>query len=165
MDSARSEAGPGNIVIEGLEHATTLMLRHVSHRGGYSMTTLSVMARLEREGPARLTALAAAEGVAQPSMSQLVQRLEREDLATRVGDPADGRASLIALTDEGRALLADGRRSRHARLADLLAALPPEDQAALALAMHVAVPVVRRLLDQAAQPQAPGAGRARTDAP
>ncbi|HYZ57653.1 MAG TPA: MarR family transcriptional regulator, partial [Streptosporangiaceae bacterium] len=47
--------------------------------------------------------LAAAECVSQPSMSQLVQRLEQQGLATRASDPADGRAALIAITDAGRA--------------------------------------------------------------
>ena len=135
-------------IAEALDQAAVLVMRHLTDRAGLSITTISVLARLSEEGPARLTALAAAECVSQPSMSQLVQRLERQGLATRASDPADGRAALIAITDAGRALLADLRRASRTRLADLLATLPAEDEAALTLAMHVALPVIQRMIPQ-----------------
>jgi DNA-binding MarR family transcriptional regulator len=47
-------------------------------------------------------------GIGQPAMTAPVRRLVRPDLVTRVGDPADGRAALVTLTDSGRALL-DGQ--------------------------------------------------------
>nr|WP_078917165.1 MarR family transcriptional regulator [Streptomyces sp. NRRL S-813] len=118
-----------------------------------SFTTASTLARLEREGPARLTALAVAEGVAQPSMTQLVQRLERRGLVRRVDDPADGRVTLVAVTDAGRELLAERRRLRDGRLADLLAALPAEEQQALGEAVRTALPLVRQMLEGAAGPR------------
>ncbi|MGZ0200839.1 MarR family winged helix-turn-helix transcriptional regulator [Streptomyces sp. RM1] len=116
-----------------------------------SLTAASTLARLEREGPLRLTLLAAAEGVAQPSMSQLVQRLERQGLIMRVGDAVDGRVTLIGISDAGRDVLAARRRSRDARLADLMATLPDDDQRALAEAMRVAAPLVQRMLTDDAQ--------------
>ena len=72
-----------------------------------------------------------------------------------VSDPADGRAALVGITDAGRALLADRRQERHKRLADLLAALPAADEPALALAMHVALPIVRRLSTTPHRPATP----------
>ena len=155
MDWTRWAENREDIAV-ALDQAAVLVMRHLTDRAGLSSTAISVLARLSEEGPARLTALAVAEGVSQPSMSQLVQRLERQGLATRASDPADGRAALIAVTDAGRALLADLRRARHSRLAELLATLPPEDEAALALAMHVAVPIIQRLIRNAAQPRTPG---------
>jgi DNA-binding MarR family transcriptional regulator len=112
-----------------------------------SFTAASTLARLEHEGPVRLTALAVAEGVAQPSMTQLVQRLERQGLARRVGDPDDGRVTLVAITDAGRHELAERRRMRDSHLADLLAALPAEEQQALGAAMRTALPLVQRMLE------------------
>lgn len=134
------------------------MVRHMADRQGLSLTSASVLARVDREGPVRLTSLASAAGVSQPGMTQLVQRLERQGLAARVTDPEDGRAALVGITDAGQALLADLRRARHSRLAELLATLPPEDEAALALAMHVAMPIIQRLIHNATHPgaQAPG---------
>ena len=37
------------------------------------------------------------------------------------------------------------------RMADLLTALPAEDEVTLTLAMHVALPIIRRLIDDAQQ--------------
>ncbi|MFJ6662498.1 MULTISPECIES: MarR family winged helix-turn-helix transcriptional regulator [unclassified Streptomyces] len=123
-----------------------------------SFTAAATLARLEREGPLRLTLLAAAEGVAQPSMTQLVQRLERQDLVMRVDDAVDGRVTLIAVTDAGREVLAARRRSRDARLADLMATLADDDRHALADAMRVVAPLVQRMLAdpaKSAQPAKP----------
>lgn len=120
-----------------------------------SFTAASALARLEREGPARLTALAAAEGVTQPSMTQLVQRLERQALALRIDDPEDGRVTLVAITDTGREVLAERRQERDARLAALLSSLPDEEQQALASAMRTALPLVQRMLLQDGTQQPP----------
>jgi DNA-binding MarR family transcriptional regulator len=149
-------------IAEALDQAAVLVIRHLTDRAGLSLTAISVLARLSEEGPARLTALAAAEGVSQPSMSQLVQRLEGQGMATRASDPADGRAALIAVTDAGRTLLADLRHGRRIRLADLLATLSAEDEAALTLAMHVALPIIQRMIRNAAQAGTP-AGQPRPD--
>ncbi len=78
-------------------------------------------------------------------MTELVHRLERQGLAVRVDDPEDGRAALVGITDSGRALLDDRRRDRRERLADLLTALSPEEEATLTLALHVSLPIIRRL--------------------
>ncbi|MFH7340330.1 MarR family winged helix-turn-helix transcriptional regulator [Streptomyces sp. KHY 26] len=131
------------------------MIRAVTDHRDLSFTAASTLARLEREGPVRLTLLAAAEGVAQPSMTQLVQRLERQDLVMRVGDAVDGRVTLIAISDAGREVLAARRRSRDARLAELMAALPDDDQRALADAMRVVAPLVGRMLGGTARPARP----------
>jgi DNA-binding MarR family transcriptional regulator len=148
MDRLPAEHRRENIA-ETLEQVAALTVRHLADRKVLTFTAGTTLSRLDRGGPARLTALAAAEGISQPSMSQLVQRLERQGLATRVSDPEDGRAALIDITEAGRALLVDMRRANRAKLTELLATLPAEDEAALALAMHVVRPIVRRLIDNA----------------
>jgi DNA-binding MarR family transcriptional regulator len=142
-------------VAEGLEQAAILMVRHLSVRAGLGLTASVALSTLDREGPARVTTLAAAGNIGQPTMTELVQRLERQGLVTRVEDPADGRAALVTITDTGRALLDDQRRERHERLAEMLAALPDEDEATLALTMRVALPIIGRLIRNATNP-APG---------
>src|SRR3954465_2202661 len=62
-----------------------------------SRTAGSVLATLA-EGPRRITDLAAAEAVAQPTVTTLVGRLERDGLVRRAADPADARAVLVHLT-------------------------------------------------------------------
>jgi len=138
---------------EGLEQAAILVLRHLSDRTGMSLTTSLALSTLDQEGPARVTALAAAASIGQPAMTELVQRLERQSLVIRVDDPGDGRAALVTITDAGRALLDAQRRDRRDRLADLLTGLPADDEVTLTLAMRVALPVIRRLIDDAQQPR------------
>lgn len=47
--------------------------------------------------------------VEQPSMAQLLARMERDGLIQRVPDPADGRSSLIMLSEEAKRRLPKGR--------------------------------------------------------
>jgi hypothetical protein len=86
-------------------------------------------------------------------MTQLIQRLERDGLAARTSDPADGRAILVGITDAGRALMAEVREGLRGRLAELLTTLSVEDEATLSLAMHVALPIIQRLNERARQPR------------
>ncbi|MEU0965308.1 MarR family transcriptional regulator [Streptomyces sp. NPDC005917] len=148
MDRTPAVGSP-ELIVDALREATTLMVRHVVDRD-LNLTTASTLARLGRGEPVRLTALAAAEGIAQPSMTQLVKRLEQQGLARRVSHPEDGRVALVTITDAGRELLAERQRAQHDRLAELVATLSAEDAEALALAMEAALPVIRSLIHNAA---------------
>jgi DNA-binding MarR family transcriptional regulator len=119
------------------------MLRRLVPSDGLSLTTGSTLHRLDRHGAARLSDLAAREGVTQPAMSQLVSRLERDGLASRETDPADGRVVLVQITRAGRDLLARRREARAQRLAELVAGLSAEERATLAAAL----PVLDKLSD------------------
>jgi DNA-binding MarR family transcriptional regulator len=107
----------------------------LADRSALNLTASSVLDALQREGPIRVTTLAATTGIGQPSMTELVQRLERQGLVIRVDDPGDGRAALVTITNAGRALLDGRRRYRCDRPGELLTALPAEDEASLTLAM------------------------------
>ena len=135
---------------EALRVGTTLMVRHLAR--GTSLTSRNVLSALAAEGPCRLTALAAATGIAQPAMTQLVGRLEREGVVVRLIDPEDARATLVAITDAGRALRDELHQSLHERMAELLDGLSADDQVTLALAMRVAMPLLQQLTRDAAQP-------------
>lgn len=134
---------------ETLDQATDLSARYLSDRAGLSASAGFLLNRVSREGPARLTTLATREGVSQPSMTQLIQRLERQGLVTRRADPDDGRVALVAMTESGKALLDDRRRTRRERLNVLLATLSTEEEFALWLAAHVALPILHRLVQNA----------------
>jgi DNA-binding MarR family transcriptional regulator len=136
-------------IAEALRVGTTLMVRHLAR--GTSLTSRNVLAALAAEGPSRLTALATATGIAQPAMTQLVGRLEREGLVVRLIDPEDARATLVAITDAGRALRDELHQSLHEHMAGLLDRLPADDQATLALAMRVAMPLLQQLTRDAAE--------------
>jgi len=138
-------------IATAMQAAVVLLVRHLSYGQGQSLTSSSVLAQLDEDGPVRISALAAASGVSQPSMTELVGRLEREGLVTRLSDPQDGRATLVDITASGRAQRSQLRRTLHDRLVELLGMLAAEDQATLSLAMRVASPFILRLTQFAAQ--------------
>jgi DNA-binding MarR family transcriptional regulator len=83
----------------------------------------------------RITDLAAAELVAQPTMTGLVRRLEQDGLVRRTPDPGDARAVLVELTDAGRDQLAAVRQARAEVLRERLDRLDGDARAALADAL------------------------------
>lgn len=97
-----------------------------------SRTAASVLATLGLEGPQRVTTLAARESIAQPSMSQLLQRLERKGLVERREDPADRRACRMAITAAGEQAMRSRAQARSAWLDERLQQLPAADRDALA---------------------------------
>jgi DNA-binding MarR family transcriptional regulator len=94
----------------------------------------SVLGSLEH-GPLRMTALAAEHGVRLPTMTAQINRLERDGLVTRGRDASDARVVTAALTSTGRVRLREAREVRIAFLAERIAALSPDDRAALAAAL------------------------------
>jgi DNA-binding MarR family transcriptional regulator len=131
---ARSERTLAVAVAARIERLLGLF-RSLSPPSGLSLTAAATLATLERSGPSRLTSLAAKEGVTQPAMTQLIGRLQESGLVSRTADPADGRVVQVRVTDEGRAMLARRRAVRAERLAEVLARLSPEEQAALGAAL------------------------------
>jgi DNA-binding MarR family transcriptional regulator len=94
-----------------------------------SRTGASVLKTLFEEGPQRVTTLAANEPVAQPTMSAVVQRLERRGLVSRSGDPDDGRASLVEITAQGEQVMRARVQARAHWLAEKLSGLGAADRA------------------------------------
>jgi DNA-binding MarR family transcriptional regulator len=125
-----------------LSKLVRLLIRETAG-AGMSRTSLSVLAALRDAGSARITELAEAERVAQPSMTTLVSRLEEQGLVERRSDPLDGRAVVVALTPAGRAELERMTTARAELLARRLEALTAEERAALAAAL----PALDRLID------------------
>jgi DNA-binding MarR family transcriptional regulator len=151
------EATDGEQIAAVLHAAAVLLVRHLSYGQGQSLTSSTVLALLADEGPARISVLATSSGVTQPSMTELVGRLQREGLVTRFTDPQDARATLVDITARGRTRLAKLQKSTHDRVVELLDMLPAEDQATLSLAMRVASPLIDQLTELAIQQPRPPA--------
>ena len=120
--------------------------RHLIPSEGVSLTAGSTLALLLRSGALRLTALAEREAVSQPAMTGLVSRLECAGLVARGADPTDGRAVLVELTAQGRALVEGRRARRAAAMEELLDLLDPGERARF----DAAIPALRRLVDHGA---------------
>jgi DNA-binding MarR family transcriptional regulator len=114
-----------------------------ARRDGFSRTAAATLGRLHDAGPTRLTELATAEGVAQPSMSALVARLADQGFVQRSSDLQDARVVLLSLTPAGESLVAQRRAARAERLDRALGALPPPPVDAIADAL----PALSRLAD------------------
>jgi DNA-binding MarR family transcriptional regulator len=102
-------------------------VRRVDEEAGLSAARLSALSVLVFGGPTALGSLARAEQVSAPTMSRLVDALEREGLVTRGADERDGRAVLVAATAEGERILVEGRRRRTEELAGLFEELSADE--------------------------------------
>ncbi|MGV0740680.1 MarR family transcriptional regulator [Mycobacterium syngnathidarum] len=142
------DASVRETVADALIQASALVARYLAR--GINLTGSLVLTTLDDNGPARLTALAAAASVSQPAMTQCVGKLEREGLVVRTADPDDARASLIAVTEAGHAQCVEWTASVHSRIEDLLDGLSVHDQETLGLAMRVALPLIGELTEAAA---------------
>ncbi|WP_326945364.1 MULTISPECIES: MarR family winged helix-turn-helix transcriptional regulator [unclassified Amycolatopsis] len=107
-----------------------------------TLTQGSVLSELVNGGPRRMSALAEFEKVKLPSMTDVVSRLERLGLATRAPDPADRRAVLVDVTDEGRRFYAEMVTAREEFLRERLIAMDDADRAAI----EAALPALAKLL-------------------
>src|SRR6185312_13766399 len=89
---------------------------------------MAVLGRLDREGPASVSGLAAAERMRPQSMAQTVRDLEAAGLVSRRPDPDDGRRVIVELTSEGTEALVEWRARREDWLAQTLdAELDPRE--------------------------------------
>ncbi|HEY1638698.1 MAG TPA: MarR family transcriptional regulator [Rhizomicrobium sp.] len=104
---------------------------------GLPPAQLSALSVLVFAGPQILSALAAAEQVKLPTMSQLVAALERNGLVART--PLDGRSVRISVTAKGKRLLEAGRQRRLSRLTAALSRLPPKNLGVLRQAAEIIV--------------------------
>lgn len=96
---------------------------------------LAALSTLSAEGPMRPTDLAAREGVRPPTLTRMLTSLEEGGYVERTSDPADRRASLIAVTPLGRQTLLDIRIARAGHLARHLAELSPAQRRTIANAL------------------------------
>jgi DNA-binding MarR family transcriptional regulator len=114
-----------------------------AHRldSGLTLTQMAALATLDRHGAMSPGELAEHEKVQPPSITRVLAVLEGRGLTTRTQHLTDGRQQVVALTQQGRALLREDRRKREAWLARQLALLTAEERALL----RAAVPVLERL--------------------
>jgi DNA-binding MarR family transcriptional regulator len=109
-------------------------LRREDARSGLTAPRLSALSVVVFGGPLTIGELAAAEQVRPPTMTRLIDALERDGLVTRTRDAGDGRVTRIDATARGQRLLAAGRARRVAALARQMATLAAADRATLARA-------------------------------
>lgn len=113
-------------------------LREQAHAGDFTSAQKSVLLRLDREGPATVSALARAESVRPQSMRVTVAGLEQLGAVRGARDPADGRQTLIDLAPRFRKTLQATRAAKEDWLCRALQArlsARERDQLAAAVAL------------------------------
>jgi DNA-binding MarR family transcriptional regulator len=91
-----------------------------------------LLAHLADRGPRRPSELACDAGVTSSTVSRQLQHLEGLDLIDRLRVVDDGRAYLVALTDNGRRRVDEVRVARSRWLGELLESWPEQDVRTLA---------------------------------
>ncbi len=120
-------------------------LRERAHVGDLTPSQVSVLLRLEKDGPATASSLARAEGMRPQSMGAIIAALEGAGLVCGGTDPNDGRRAPLSLTDTCRKWAEDGRATRQDWLTRALRThLSPEEQDKLA----EAVALLKRIVDE-----------------
>ena len=110
---------------------TRLLAREAA--AGLSRTEAGALRALT-DGPRRITDVAEVEGLAQPTTTLLIKRLEAQGLVRRERQRDDERVVLVWLTDDGRRALEDFRACVRAVLRTHLEAMPDDKLTALAAA-------------------------------
>lgn len=100
--------------------------RNYHERFGLSRAEWRVLAHLAAEGPASVREIHAHVDLDKSRVSRAATRLEGEGLISKEEHPSDGRLVTLALTDAGRAVMAELAGIANEFQADLLSRLGPE---------------------------------------
>lgn len=120
-------------------------LREQADAGDLTPSQVSVLLRLEQDGPATASGLARAEGMRPQSMAAVITALEAAGLVAGAPDPGDRRQTILSLTDAFRKRAREGRAARQDWLTRTLGArFSARERHQLA----GAVALLRRLVEQ-----------------
>lgn len=107
-----------------------------------SLSQLSALATLDKEGPITPGALAIRERVRPPSMTRVIASLAELGFVDRCAHPDDGRQVLVSVSSAGRDLLDVERRASQEWLQQRLAQLHPNERKTLLAAADLMSAIV-----------------------
>jgi len=128
-------------------HRLTRRLRQQTPTDDLTLTQLSALTVIWRDGPLTAGDLAAKEQVKPPSITRVLTTLEELGLIERMANPRDGRQVLVQIPPSGGNRISEYIRAKEVWLEQQLAALTQQDRDLLARASV--------LLDQLAAHAAP----------
>jgi DNA-binding MarR family transcriptional regulator len=109
----------------------------------YTLTEMRVLYELANHGDQPASTLGRDLGLDRGYLSRILAKFESQGLVAKVPSPTDGRAKLLHLTEQGRALYEPLERRSREEVGDLLSRLEEPDQ----LRMLEAMSTIRELLD------------------
>lgn len=146
---AEVEAGQSDSVWIG--GAVCLLIGRIARRlrqthavGELTLSEVSVLARLEREGASSPSALAEHERVRPQAMATTVAGLEERGLVMRRPDADDGRRAVLTVTEAGQTTVLNRRSESVQRLATVL---DSEFDAAERGRLSAVLPLLERLAE------------------
>ncbi|WEK45585.1 MAG: MarR family transcriptional regulator [Candidatus Andeanibacterium colombiense] len=123
-------------------------LREQADFGDLTPSQMDAILRLDADGPSTTSSLARAAGIRPQSMGTVVAALNAAGLVHGAPDPADGRQTLLSLTERCRDWLFEARALRDDWLTSTLEQmLSPAERAQIAATL----PLLSRLVERAAK--------------
>jgi DNA-binding MarR family transcriptional regulator len=107
-----------------------------------SLSQLSALATLSKEGPMTPGVLAVRERVRPPSMTRVVASLAELGFVDRCAHPDDGRQVLVSVSQAGADLIEVERRASREWLQQRLAELSPDERKTLVMAAELMMVIV-----------------------
>ncbi|HEY3558135.1 MAG TPA: MarR family transcriptional regulator [Kribbella sp.] len=143
--SATQAAGEVRVVFGRVKRR----LKELAETDDLTPSQSSMLSRLDKDGPASASELAAAERIRPQSVAAILTALREAGLIQRQPDPADGRRQVVSLTTAGRQRLQGDRKVRQEWLARTLQDRCTEDERqtiikALALLDHAIEAATKR---------------------
>lgn len=137
MPAAHSDLVPRLAVeLHGVVGNLRRRMREQADAGDLPPSQVTVLRRLESEGPLTVSALARATGIRSQSMGATVASLQAAGLVAGTPDPADGRQTLLSLTPACRRWMRQTRAAKQDWLSRAIESeLSPREQQDLARAL------------------------------
>ena len=120
-------------------------LRQGHAAGELTLSEISVLSRLDRDGPTTPGALADEERVRPQAMGATLAALEQRLLVQRRAHPDDGRCVVMSVTTAGQEILVDRRCANTQRMARALVEFDPTEQDRLVAAIPLLEKLAQRL--------------------
>jgi DNA-binding MarR family transcriptional regulator len=98
---------------------------------GFTLARGKLLSILERNGPTRVNVLARKLEITPRSVTEAVDALERDGFVRRAADPADRRAVLVTLTDQGALVIHSAAQPRRDAMKRTFGALSPDQRVQL----------------------------------
>jgi DNA-binding MarR family transcriptional regulator len=125
-------------------HRLTRRLRQENPPDDLTLSQISALAVVFREGSLTAGDLAAAEQVRPPSMTRMIAALETSGMVQRTTNPTDARQVMVSITDRGRATMETYIQLREQWLTEQLADLSDDELATLQRACDLLVRLAGR---------------------
>lgn len=132
-----------NTLLGRAARLTRLLMRSGAHK--LSRTEVGVLATLS-DCPRRITELAQTEALAQPTVTQLIDKLEGRGLVARARSEADARVVMVEVTPAGTEVFEEVRGEIRANMRAALAGLPDSELTDLVHAAETLGDLIETLL-------------------